>query len=132
MSVSICLREAEFSVKPENVAKINNIFLEYSARSFRCKPEEVENPDWCLSSDIDIDDYLANPKLGPTFTLELNTEYSSYDEETMFEEIAPFVEKGSWIELAYEGCDVVRVYFDGQESHWIEPEITWPIPDSCK
>jgi len=55
------------------------------------------------------------------------------DDPILFNAIAPFVKKGSYIEMQGEEGDRWRWVFDGKKCHELSPEIKWPeVPVTSK
>jgi len=79
--------------------------------------EALEEWGWEIQLAEDGDAYFlqfVNEKLG--------------DDEVLLNAIAPYVEDGSYIEIAGEDADWWRWVFKGGKMFEITPEITWPEP----
>jgi hypothetical protein len=50
------------------------------------------------------------------------------DDLEMFNSIASYVEKGSYLEVTFDGEGLSRWVFDGQTCKEIQPTITWEMP----
>lgn len=124
MGYYIELSESDFQIKSANVKKVNEVFKKYSG-----DPDDMHEPDWQLEI-LNVEDILADSTVEPEIELTFNGEKLRHEPD-MFDEVAPFVEKGSWIEIKGEDS-IWRYYFDGVGCYEIQPEITWKVPDSCK
>ena len=50
------------------------------------------------------------------------------DDLEMFNSVASYVEKGSYLEVTFNGEGLSRWVFDGQTCKEIQPTITWEMP----
>ncbi len=85
---------------------------------------------WDLTCEYDKDGNLAG----------IEREYSNWtDEADLFDQIAPFIQPGGWLEFLGEDGDRWRFVFTGKTRKRIEPELVWepvemdqPVPCTCK
>ena len=63
---------------------------------------------------------------GNIICLYFNGDKIAHDEDTMFQAIAPYVEDGSFIEMAGENGDRWRWVFKDGRCEEFRPKVTWP------
>jgi hypothetical protein len=51
-----------------------------------------------------------------------------YDDETLFQELAPYMHSGSYIEFCNEMGDIWRRVFDGESVDCVYAVVVWPKP----
>jgi len=62
---------------------------------------------------------------GNIIRLDFNRDKIAYDEDTMFQAIAPYVEDGSFIEMAGEDGDRWRWVFKDGKCKEVRAKVTW-------
>lgn len=100
MGYCMSMAGCNFNVKAENVSKVENLL-----------------EDFCFCAETDAD--------GNIIDLDFTGE-KLWDHEKMCEQIAPFVEDGSYIEMHGEDGAMWRWVFQNGAFHEIEANITWP------
>ena len=63
---------------------------------------------------------------GNIIDLNFNGDKLAYDEDTMFQAIAPYVEDGNFIEMVGEDGDRWRWVFKDGKCKEVRAEVTWP------
>jgi hypothetical protein len=121
--------ESLVRIKKENFDKVTDILSDYTGRH---KGDYFRPEDWMDESTVKLS--TAFLKLGwlPEFDITGDMQELSFvddqllDEDRWFQDIAPFVESGSYIDMLGEDVTHWRIYFDGQVVETYPGFVTYP------
>lgn len=129
MGYRISMTDSSFNIKKENVQLALNAFNAHfgdpawrAAQYLPPKFLPFSSLDEALSAEaweVETDEH------GNIVDIIFEGE-KSYNEDTIFEAIGPYVEKGSFIVITGEDDRIYRYYFNGKEMVVQEPTIVWP------
>lgn len=116
MSYSMSQMDSCFHMKNENLIKAKKALLSTgNFKGFRTFFDIMLETGWTFELDEDEN----------VISIQDDSGYLRSDQNKLFDLIAPFVEKGSYIQMFGEDGSIWRWVFDGTECNEIYPTIIW-------
>lgn len=139
MGYNIYQRETQFLIREENLSSCLEVLMGImpNQNSPWKRLQKMESALVEVDPNLSLSIAMEHWAWSPFFDKEGNIIHVTFvgekltDDMEMFDAIAPFVERGSHIQMAGEDFAIWRWYFDGENCIEEEPEVVFPRQANC-